>query len=634
MNDKSARPDASRGHFQRSLGLRLVFATLGFCAFFTLITVSVRSWVEWGDHVKLMNQDLALIEQVYQRTLSKAIWEMDQESLEAHLESAIQVESVGRVVLKQIAAQGDPIVMTRIRTGWKPSRFAPTRQLTLTYEPFVGAREDIGELILYGDENILFTEMKKEIFNISVLQVIQCLLIASLILLLFNRSVTVHVSRIARHLARLTPENLREPLQLDRPAQRDDELSALEQGINQLQDNLSGYLDRQYSYEQELAAHRDRLAERVRERTAELESLSVAQQVVLSLSHRLIHAPYEKLDAFQQSCLAEVAQRLGARHALWYQRTSNNLCFELFMQWRCAEVNAPPRQLEGVRLVHLDVALDAGAPVIANSWKALTELLTPYGAKPFLILQAEAIAFVPVGRGEEDLGFLVFTKASAVEAWRADECALMAMTAQMLLHSARHKAQLNDILQSQQALRLANAQLEELSRSDSLTGLPNRRHFDEVKEIELRRAQRSGQPLSVLLCDVDFFKRYNDTYGHAVGDQCLRQVAQTMRASIARAGDVVARIGGEEFAVILPATDAAAALSLAERLRLAVIDQAIPHTASSVAEHITLSIGQATLEPGETATFEALLELADRALYQAKAAGRNQIVSYTLKEFS
>jgi diguanylate cyclase (GGDEF)-like protein len=165
--------------------------------------------------------------------------------------------------------------------------------------------------------------------------------------------------------------------------------------------------------------------------------------------------------------------------------------------------------------------------------------------------------------------------------------------------------------------------LEELSRRDPLTGLPNRRHFDDVKETELRRARRSGQPLSVLLCDVDFFKRYNDTYGHAMGDKCLKLVAHVLQDGFHRSGELPARIGGEEFAVLLPGLDAASAREQAERVREAVAAQGIPHTGSEVAPQVTLSIGVAQFEPQSMESFDALLHRADEALYRAKARGRN-----------
>jgi diguanylate cyclase (GGDEF)-like protein len=260
---------------------------------------------------------------------------------------------------------------------------------------------------------------------------------------MFNRLVTVHVQRIAAHLARLSPANLGLSLSLHRDAGQQDELTLLTTGINQLQGSLASYLAQQQQYEQELADHRDRLAHLVDERTAELQA--------------------------------------------------------------------------------------------------------------------------------------------------------------------------------------ANARLQSLARTDQLTGLANRRHFDEVKEDELRRALRSGQDLALLICDIDYFKDYNDHYGHAMGDHCLCAVAQTMRASLARAGDMVARIGGEEFAVLLPATNETTARMLAQRVRQAVIDCGIEHRHSKVAKVVTISIGMAILAAGDAQDFDALFQRADQALYRAKAGGRNQV---------
>ncbi|MES2820508.1 MAG: diguanylate cyclase [Pseudomonadota bacterium] len=426
-----------------SLGRRLVLATLAFCLLFTLITVAVRTASAWHANLATMSAELTLIDQVFQRTLSKAIWEMDREALQTQLDSVAQVAPVGRVELRILRAGRAPEVLTRQRSEHPPSGRAPALQRMLTYEPYADARETVGELNLEGDERLLWQRLIDDVASIMVTQIIQSLLLAGLIMWMFNRSVTVHVQHIARHLGQLSPANLVQNLRLERTVSRRDELSLLEAGVNDLQDKLWTYLERQRQDEQALAAHRDRLAELVDERTAEL--------------------------------------------------------------------------------------------------------------------------------------------------------------------------------------RAANSRLEELSRSDPLTGLANRRHFDELKEIEFRRAMRLGQPLSVLMCDVDFFKLYNDTYGHALGDQCLQTVANTLTAVFARAGELVARIGGEEFAVLLPGSDAAQARRAAERLRLELAARGIEHSTSLVAPHVTLSIGVAQLEPQTMDRFDLLLHCADQALYRAKRQGRNRI---------
>jgi diguanylate cyclase (GGDEF)-like protein len=427
----------------RSLGRRLVLATLAFGIVFTLAAVAVRTWSAWKNNLVEMTAELGLIDKVFQRTLSKAIWEMDRQELQTHVDSVSQVSPVGRVELKIRRAGREPEVLARQQPGAPRSTLAPSVHRQLTYAPYTGAVETVGELTLEGDERVLWSRLRGELLGIVLTQVVQSVLLAGLIMWLFNVTVTVHVRRIARHLDEITPANLGHTLSLERTVKHRDELSLLEAGVNQLQGKLAEYLERQHRDERDLAAHRDRLAELVDEQTAEL--------------------------------------------------------------------------------------------------------------------------------------------------------------------------------------RAANAQLQELSRSDPLTRLANRRHFDEVKDIEFRRAQRLGQPLSVLLCDVDFFKRYNDAYGHALGDDCLKEVAATLRQTFARAGEMVARIGGEEFAVLLPAMDAAQARMAAERLREALATRALPHSGSQVSPHITMSIGLAQYDPATMDRFETLLDQADRALYRAKSQGRNQV---------
>jgi diguanylate cyclase (GGDEF)-like protein len=172
-------------------------------------------------------------------------------------------------------------------------------------------------------------------------------------------------------------------------------------------------------------------------------------------------------------------------------------------------------------------------------------------------------------------------------------------------------------------LQEMNRTLEELSTVDSLTGLANRRQFDKILDLEWRRAIRGGNPLSLLFIDIDFFKRYNDTYGHLRGDAVLAEVANLLGSAFTRAGDVVARYGGEEFAALLPNTTPEAAIELAEQARLRIEGRAIPHPASDAARVVTVSVGVATTVPDAWRLASAIVERADRALYLAKASGRN-----------
>jgi diguanylate cyclase (GGDEF)-like protein len=161
---------------------------------------------------------------------------------------------------------------------------------------------------------------------------------------------------------------------------------------------------------------------------------------------------------------------------------------------------------------------------------------------------------------------------------------------------------------------------------DGLTGIANRRYFDVALDRELRRAQRIGGTLSLLLTDIDSFKAYNDHFGHQGGDTCLSTVAQALASRLKRPADVAARYGGEEFAAILPDTDAAQARRLAENIREYVASLELPHAPAAVHPCVTLSIGVASLEKGRLDDAAALIEAADKALYAAKRGGRNCVV--------
>ena len=439
--DRSTPKPAPTG----SLGRRLVLATLLFCLLFTLAMVTVRTWFAWENNLKTMNSELALIDQVFQNTLAAAIWDMDRESLGKQLASVAQAAPVGRVTLSILRPGRSPEVIELNSPDSEPSSIAPVLHRQLVSEPFGGARETVGELMIEGNEGLLWTRLWGEARGIFITQVIQSLLLAGLIMTMFNRLVTVHVKHIARHLGRLAPQTLKNRLKLQRSVTRPDELSLLEAQVNELQDKLHAHMVRQRSDELAMAASRDHLAELVEARTAELKA--------------------------------------------------------------------------------------------------------------------------------------------------------------------------------------ANQSLEALSRHDPLTGLANRRHFDELKEVEFRRALRQKTPLAVLMCDVDFFKIYNDTYGHLLGDECLKEVAAALRGVFGRSGELAARIGGEEFVVMLPNVDLAQANAAAQRLRASLAEREVPHGGSQVSPYVTLSIGVAELDPETMDHFDLLLQRADQALYRAKRQGRDRVAN-------
>ncbi len=167
--------------------------------------------------------------------------------------------------------------------------------------------------------------------------------------------------------------------------------------------------------------------------------------------------------------------------------------------------------------------------------------------------------------------------------------------------------------------------LKEQSLVDGLTGLPNRRRFDEQLMAEWSRAKRHGTPLALLMIDIDYFKKYNDTYGHLGGADCLKSVASSLLAQVKRGSDLMARWGGEEFAGLLPETSMDQALAIAETMRVEVQALRIPHESSLVTPFVSISTGVASIAPSDGGSIEALIKSADEALYRAKQGGRNRV---------
>lgn len=207
------------------------------------------------------------------------------------------------------------------------------------------------------------------------------------------------------------------------------------------------------------------------------------------------------------------------------------------------------------------------------------------------------------------------------------------LVARVRAHSRSYLAQkerdeaYKELTRLKQKLEESNAVLQRLSVLDGLTGLANRRHFDEILQQEWKRAIRDESDISIILLDIDFFKRYNDNYGHQGGDDCLRAVSAALSKAIHRPGDFIARYGGEEFVAILPETSIDGAVKIAEMMRANVEAANIPHAFSGAADHVTISLGIASVIPKSEHAPQELIERADQALYKAKEQGRNRYMT-------
>ncbi|WP_017297287.1 diguanylate cyclase domain-containing protein [Nodosilinea nodulosa] len=234
-------------------------------------------------------------------------------------------------------------------------------------------------------------------------------------------------------------------------------------------------------------------------------------------------------------------------------------------------------------------------------------------------LQVKANLIVPILQDQTLWGLLIAHQCREPCRWQPIEIDLMQQLSTQVAIAIQQAS-------LYQQLTVANQALQRLAALDGLTQVGNRRCFDDHLEREWRRALREQTPLALILCDIDFFKLYNDTYGHQQGDACLRQVAQALSRAVERSADLVARYGGEEFAVLLPNTTPASAAYVADRLQAAIEALQISHESSPIAFHLTLSLGVASLIPQPADAPAMLIAAADQALYLAKAAGRDRKV--------
>ena len=235
-----------------------------------------------------------------------------------------------------------------------------------------------------------------------------------------------------------------------------------------------------------------------------------------------------------------------------------------------------------------------------------------------------SILMIPILPEQELWGILCIEQCSSSKEAQTGEIKLLERVA-LELSVAIKQAKLY------QQLEEANQELEKLSVVDGLTKIANRRKFDQYIAAEWTRLAREQNPLSVILCDIDHFKLYNDTYGHIAGDLCLEKVAQAISKVIKRPADLVARYGGEEFVFVLPNTPISGAKHLAQEVRLQIEAQRLPHINSPVDLYVTLSLGVSCCIPNANFSFHTLVTAADKALYQAKATGRNRVVEYEIE---
>ena len=361
------------------------------------------------------------------------------------------------------------------------------------------------------------------------------------------------------------------------------------------------------------------VTERVRTEQA-LRRQAEQERLVAVITQRIRQSL--KLEEILNTAVGEVQQLLRCDRVLvyrvWPEGTGNVITEAVVQSWPAilgqafSEEVFPQNCYEKYKSGQIRAVSDVKKEVSP----CLTQMLQKFAVKSKLI--------APLIHGDVLWGLVIAHQCSRVRQWEQFEINLLQPLVEQLAIAIQQASLFEQ-------LEVANTELKRLACLDGLTGVANRRYFNEYFNREWQRLAREQAPLALILCDIDYFKQYNDTYGHVTGDLCLQQIAGAIEQAAKRPADLVARYGGEEFAIILPNTKAEGALAVADEIQNYVKALQIPHAKSQVSQYVTLSLGISVTVPTPKSAFEQLISTADQALYEAKFQGRDRAVLKTFR---
>lgn len=348
-----------------------------------------------------------------------------------------------------------------------------------------------------------------------------------------------------------------------------------------------------------------------------------------AISSQLINVSTRQLDPLIERSLGAFGEFSGVDRCYLFQFSANKQKMSNTHEWVAPGVTPYKDELQNMPVEELPYFTAAIKQQHVFCVSNVDELPDEAGAEraEFQRERIRSVLCVAVHLGDELYGFVGCDSVGSTYEWREHDIRYLKLIGEMLSNTLQSVANRLTLQQLTQQLEDANKQLVYQANSDGLTGIANRRQFDDCLEKAVKSGIRRGKFISLLMVDVDLFKQFNDTYGHGVGDEALRSVASALAQCCKRADDLAARYGGEEFAVILPDTNFEQGHYVAEQIMEAIAGLAIPFTRSPANGLLTVSIGIATRRCSNELLGTSLLTSADRALYKAKAEGRNRIAS-------
>lgn len=584
---------AGSGRGFQSISQRILRQVTLVALIFMVLLGGLQAWLTYRNELARFDQLVAGLAETHVPLLTVALWDIEPRAVELQVAQMSAYPEFARVSVNSMTGMHF--------VDGKPGLYGGEQDKRVSIPHPSNPEWSLGELAISFDRSYLNRSMAGAV-TITLLQYsFFTLLIILLLHRIVLRNLQAPLRAIANYSKQLRPERDNPPLVIPRQNHRhQDEIDLVTEGFDTLRGAIARFSRERDQAIQALQEERDNLDDRVRERTRYVQQVNDFLELLSRLSADLIGLPAGSHRRAMESALEDLAQRVSARRcglASWSRKGP----------WHWVYLWSAP----GGGSTGFPVPLPAptSAPEGAG-WSVGVDGL------PDNIL---ACVLTVAGRKTTALVF------------EGDEMGQLERLDQRLLQLAAEVLfKMMDRWEHLEELETSRRELFRLSRTDHLTGLANRRYFEEARLIEGRRAQRSLAPVSLLMLDVDFFKSFNDRYGHAAGDECLVQLADILGYCCRRAGELPARLGGEEFAVLLPEHDADSALAMAERIRCAIEDLELTHE-DSPETRVTMSIGVATWQPVTAPpesfeqVFDDLLAEADDRLYDAKRAGRNRV---------
>ncbi len=595
------------------IGRRILYILL----LLLIATAAMLAITAWQDEAEDLESRVIEVGNAFSRPLSESLWLVDRPLVESQLQAMVRIPGIAHVTVHTFtrnefhfdardSSSHEPILIHRI---------------TLRHQD-----HDVGTLEIAADRTTLVAAVQGHL--VQMLGIFTVLLAAGGYALFrtLDKEAAAPLRDISAQIANWTPGDDAPPLRTD-ALYASEEMTRLARAFSEMRSSLATHLQRQRDLQRDLAQNRDQLAELAEYRERRLSFLEGLERHALNMSTGLISLPHEMIVPQIARSLTEIGRYGGLDFAGVLVPDGDAGC-HIDTYWQSERLSAPVALSPNSQhdLSHwAQLHLAAHAVLRIDNLAKTTEA----SLAEFQRLGLGSLVAIPLQVRDSQHGILLLGRArnaDADEPWGDRETGFFELLGQIVASALAQQRSLQQLDNTQQDLQVANTELERLSRTDPLTALANRRAFDEARARETSRARRTRSPLALLLLDVDHFKAYNDTLGHAEGDVCLATIASLLGDAARRPGDLAARVGGEEFALLLPDTDAAGAARLFEELRLALHHLALPHPDSATSSYITISGGAAELASSDVESFDDLYLRCDRALYAAKHAGRDRCV--------